>query len=33
MLFDREKYRINGFIGKNGKIKEEEFIRIVKNFT
>ena len=32
-VFEAENYKINGFIGKNGKITEEEFENIAKNFT
>ncbi len=32
-VFEAENYKINGFIGKNGKITEEEFEKIAKNFT
>ena len=32
-VFEAEDYRINGYIGSNGKITEEEFEKLAKNFT
>ena len=32
-LFESEKYIINGYIGKNGKITQEEFEKIGENFA
>ena len=32
-VFTREKYVINGYIGKNGKITQEDFERIGKNYA
>lgn len=32
-VFDSEKYIINGYIGKSGKITQEEFEKIGKNFA
>ena len=32
-VFESEKYIINGYIGKNGKITQEEFEKIGENFA
>ncbi len=32
-VFFNEKYKINGFIGKNGKITQEDFEKVGKNYT